>query len=159
VAITVTRAKSPTNEALAGLEHEFLRETVKEGLAGSFRAGFDYTVMMTARVFNTLKSLFVGRVAPKNLGGIITIFRQTVDSSKIAISRGLLFIAVISINLAVLNVLPIPVLDGGWLLLLFIEKLRGKPVPEKVVGIVSWVGLVLILGLMVFVTWNDFRRL
>jgi regulator of sigma E protease len=157
--ITVARKRSPANEALSGLEQDFKRETVKEDLAGSFKAGFDYTVMMTARVFMTLKSLFTARVSPKNLGGIITIFRQTVDSSKIAISRGLLFIAVISINLAVLNVLPIPVLDGGWLLLLLIERLRGKPVPEKVLGVVSWAGLVIVLGLMVFVTWNDIRRL
>ena len=158
--ITVTRARIPVNEALLGLEHALAREPVRRGFGESFSAGFDYTVMMTARVFMTLKSLFNRRVSRvRNLGGIITIFRQSVDSSKIAISRGLLFMAVISINLAVLNVLPIPVLDGGWLLLLLIEKVRRKPVSERVVGFVSWVGLALILGLMVFVTWNDIERL
>jgi regulator of sigma E protease len=159
VDVRVSRAKAPVNRALLGLDLDFEREVVKTGFVDSLGAGFDYTVMMTARIFMTLKSLFSRRVSAENLGGIITIFRQSAESSKIAFSRGLLFMAVISINLAVLNVLPIPVLDGGWLLLLLIEKLRGRPVPERVLGIVSWIGFVLILGLMLFVTWNDIKRL
>jgi regulator of sigma E protease len=159
VAVTVTRARRPENRALSGLEQQFLREVVKTGFGDSLVAGFDYTVMMTARVFMTLKSLFSRRVSAEHLGGIITIFRQSHESSKIAFSRALLFLAVISINLAVLNVLPIPVLDGGWLLLLLIEKLRGRPVSERVLGVVSWIGFGLVLGLMLFATWNDIKRL
>jgi regulator of sigma E protease len=159
VEVKVTRAKVPVNQALLGLAHSPVRESVKTGFRDSLTAGFDYTVMMTARIFMTLKSLFTRRVSAENLGGIITIFRQSAESSKISFSRGLLFLAVISINLAVLNVLPIPVLDGGWLLLLLIEKLRGRPVSERVLGTVSWAGFVLVLGLMVFVTWNDIKRL
>jgi regulator of sigma E protease len=159
VEVKVTRAKVPVNQALLGLEHSPVREIVQTGFRDSLTAGFDYTVMMTARIFMTLKSLFTRRVSAENLGGIITIFRQSAESSKISFSRGLLFLAVISINLAVLNVLPIPVLDGGWLLLLLIEKLRGRPVSERVLGTVSWAGFVLVLGLMVFVTWNDIKRL
>ena len=104
----MTRARLPVNQALLGLEHGYVRETVKEGLGGSLKAGFDYTVMMTARIFMTLKSLFSRRVSADNLGGIITIFSQSAESSKIALSRGLLFMAVISLNLAVINMLPDP---------------------------------------------------
>jgi regulator of sigma E protease len=157
--VTVSRAKVPLNRALAGLDRPLLRTTVRAGFTESLRVGFDYTVMMTARVFMTLKSLFSRRVSAEHLGGIITIFRQSHETSKIAFSRGLLFMAVISINLAVLNVLPVPVLDGGWLLLLLIEKLRGRPVSERVLGVASWIGLGLILALMLFATWNDIKRL
>ena len=64
----------------------------------------------------------------------------------------------LSMNLAFLNVLPIPVLDGGHLLFLLIEKIKGSPVSERVLGYSQMVGIVLILSLMVYVTYNDLMR-
>ena len=80
-------------------------------------------------------------------------------SSKIGLMRGLLFLAMVSINLAILNILPIPVLDGGWLVFLIIEKIKGSPISEGTMAYFQWAGLIFILGLMVFVTWNDVARL
>jgi len=77
---------------------------------------------MITRVVQTLRSLFRGSVKAKHLGGIITIFRGSKSHTKIGLMRGLLFLAMVSINLAILNILPIPVLDGGWLVFLIIEK-------------------------------------
>ena len=73
--------------------------------------------------------------------------------------RGLLFLAMVSINLAILNILPIPVLDGGWLVFLIIEKIKGSPVSERTMAYFQWAGLIFVLGLMVYVTWNDVIRL
>jgi regulator of sigma E protease len=62
-------------------------------------------------------------------------------------------------NLALINVLPVPLLDGGHLLFLLLEKLRGRPLPERIVGYGQMVGLVLLVGLMVYATYNDILRL
>ncbi len=158
VQIRITRAAPRRNQAFRDFGYSQPLYTKRVPPSQAISAGFDYTTMMTARVLNTLRGLFARRVSADKLGGIITIVRQSVDSSKIAFSRGLLFLAVISINLAVLNILPIPVLDGGWLLFLLLERIKGKPVSDGVVNVFSWIGFILILGLMLFVTWNDIRH-
>ena len=71
----------------------------------------------------------------------------------------LLFLGMISVNLAVVNFLPIPVLDGGHMVFLILEKILGRPVPEKIFAIATYMGLALILALMVFVINLDVRRL
>ena len=71
--------------------------------------------------------------------------------------RFLMFLAYISVTLAVLNILPIPVLDGGHLMFMLIEKIRGKPLKDSTIGWMQSVGLVLLLVLMIFAFWNDFR--
>ncbi len=70
----------------------------------------------------------------------------------------LYFLAIISINLAVLNILPVPVLDGGHLLFLGIEKIKGSPVSERVLAIANYIGLALVLSLMIYATRNDILR-
>lgn len=134
------------------------REVVQKAFPESLSAGFVYTVRTVQRVLQTLKSIVRGSVSAKNLGGIITIFQVSKYYSKRSITRGLLFLAVISINLAIINILPIPVLDGGWLVFLIIERIKGSPVSERVMGYAQWTGLFLILGLIGYVTWNDIVR-
>ncbi len=74
-------------------------------------------------------------------------------------SRFLYFLALLSINLAFVNVLPIPVLDGGYLTFLLIEKIKGSPVSTKVLTYSQVLGLVFVLALVVFVTYNDILKL
>ena len=74
------------------------------------------------------------------------------------LARLLFFLCFLSMNLAIINVLPIPLLDGGHLFFLLIEKIKGKPVSERVFGYSQVVGLVLILTLVIYVTYNDLRR-
>ncbi|NRA97265.1 MAG: RIP metalloprotease RseP, partial [Planctomycetes bacterium] len=133
--------------------------TVTVPVAESFGVGIVYTGRMITRVVQTLRSLFRGSVKAKHLGGIITIFRGSKDHTKVGFMRGLLFLAMVSINLAILNILPIPVLDGGWLVFLIIEKIKGSPVSERTMAYFQWAGLIFVLGLMVYVTWNDVIRL
>lgn len=114
---------------------------------------------MSERNLVSIGKMFVGKVSVKSLGGPILIGKLAGDS----LSRGLMdflrMMAVLSIGLGILNILPIPVLDGGHIVLLGIEAIRGKALPLKQVEIAQQVGLALILLIMVIVMKNDISRL
>lgn len=100
------------------------------------------------------------RVIPlETLGGPIMIFDIAKRSAEAGPLNFFAFMALISVNLGVLNLLPIPILDGGHLLLFFIEKLRGKPLSERTVSIVQRIGLALIITLALLAFYNDIMRL
>jgi len=101
----------------------------------------------------------LGQVSGKNVGGIITIGVVSHSWAAEGLTKLFFFLCMLSMNLAFLNVLPIPVLDGGHLFFLLVEKVKGSPVSERVLGYSQMVGIVLILSLMVYVTFNDIRRL
>ena len=107
----------------------------------------------------TLKALALRDVSPKDLGGPVMIFKVTSDAAKVGLGWLIDITAFISINLFVFNLLPLPVLDGGQLLINGIEGIRRKPVSIAVQERYQQVGLFLIIGLMLFVTWNDVGRL
>lgn len=107
----------------------------------------------------TLKALAMRDVSPKDLGGPVMIFQVTRDAAQMGWGRLMDITALISINLFVFNLLPLPVLDGGQILINAIEGIRRKPVSMVVLERYQTVGLVLIIGLMLFVTWNDVGRL
>jgi regulator of sigma E protease len=115
----------------------------------------DRTVRWIDRIIGTLGSLFSGGLGADKLSGPLGISTQTYSSAKSSWQDFLLFLGMISMNLAVLNVLPVPLLDGGQLAVHTIERIRRKPIPEKVLEGVMWAGLVLLLGLVVYVTRND----
>lgn len=129
-----------------------------ENLVEACRVGFQCSVNQVKRVVLTLKNIIGGQISPKNLGGPITIFVASYRYANVGMSRLFFFLAMLSINLAIINLLPIPVLDGGHLLFLAVEKIKGSPVNENVIGFSQWVGLVLILLLLVYVTFNDIWR-
>ncbi len=106
----------------------------------------------------TLKGLATGTVSPKDLGGPVMIAQVTVQAAEAGFFWLLNITAFISINLFVFNLLPLPVLDGGLLVIHGLEGIRRKPLNLKVQERYQQFGLVLILGLMVFVTWNDVTR-
>ncbi|MSR74038.1 MAG: RIP metalloprotease RseP [Planctomycetes bacterium] len=157
--ITVAAQAARVNAVLPSFAETPKSETVRLPIGAAISAGIAHTGRVAMRVMQTLRSVFSGTVSSKHLGGIITIFRASVSYSQIAFTRGLLFLALVSINLAILNILPIPVLDGGWLMFLIIEKLRGAPLPERAMAWFQWGGLAAVLGLMLYVTWNDVARL
>jgi len=106
----------------------------------------------------TLKRMLTRDVSPKNLGGIITIGAVSYSLTEAGWVKLFFFLCLVSINLAFLNILPIPVLDGGHLFFLIIEKLKGSPVSNRVLSASQAVGVVLLLSLMVYVTYNDLVR-
>ncbi|MBL8901151.1 MAG: RIP metalloprotease RseP [Planctomycetes bacterium] len=129
-----------------------------DGLIGAFGFGVQRSIDMFRDVYLSLKGMVSGRVsAEKNLGGIVAISRLSYQLSEDLLTF-FFFLGMLSVNLAVLNLLPIPVLDGGHLFFLLIEKVKGSPVNERVMGYSQMVGLLLVLFLLIFVTFNDIRR-
>ncbi len=102
----------------------------------------------------------IQRVIPMDtIGGPIMIVQLAGEQASKGLMNFFIFIAIININLGILNLLPIPILDGGHILFLGIEKIRGKPINEKIISISQKIGLAFLLTLMVFVIYNDIMRL
>lgn len=125
----------------------------------ALESGVIASIDLVKRVYVTLKGLFTGDVSTRNLGGIITISRVSYSEAQRGMARLFFFLALLSINLAVINVLPIPVLDGGHLMFLLIERIKGSPVSSAVHNYSTILGLVFVLALLVYVTYNDILRL
>ncbi len=121
--------------------------------------GWNRTVMTLETVTMALRGLLTRRVSAKHVGGPITLATQSYSMWEQGLARFLYILALISINLAILNILPIPILDGGQVVLLIVEKIRGKPLPDRVVGAFQMVGLALILGLVALAFTNDITNL
>jgi len=103
--------------------------------------------------------MLVGQVSLKNLSGPVTIADFAGQSAKLGWASFLKFMALVSISLGVLNLLPIPVLDGGHLMYHMLELLRGRPVSERIQEVGQRIGLSLLFALMAFALYNDFARL
>ena len=103
--------------------------------------------------------LFTGSVSAKQLGGPILIVDAAAKAASVGAFTYFNFIAIISINLAILNLLPVPVLDGGHLMFFAVEAIRGKPVSEKIMMAANKVGMTLLLLLIFFVLYNDTVRI
>ena len=114
---------------------------------------------MTVLTLDSLKKMITGLVSAKNLSGPITIAKVAGASAKSGPESFLSFIAYLSISLGVLNLLPIPVLDGGHLVYYIAEWVRGKPLSERIQGWGLQIGLTLIVGVMLFAIYNDISRL
>lgn len=128
---------------------------------GPFRAivwGGDQTLELTTTTVTVLWRLLVRKISHKALGGPILIFQTAGRAAKLGITEFMRFIAGLSIMLAIVNILPIPILDGGHLLFLGIEAIRRKPIGVRAREFAYRVGLVFIIMLMLFVFYNDISR-
>jgi regulator of sigma E protease len=121
--------------------------------------GFDKTIEISKMTAVSFLRLIQAKISPKSIGGVISIGQAASETFKMGITQFLQMMAVISINLFVLNLLPVPVLDGGHLLFYVIEALRGAPVSMRKMEIAQQIGLVVLMSLMVFALFNDFSRL
>ena len=121
--------------------------------------GFTETWAYMKVIVISISMLVTGRLSLDNLGGPIAIFSMTSEVTRMAGILGIInFIGFLSVNLGLMNLLPIPGLDGGKLLLNIVEGIRGKPISEEKQMIITLVGGVLLILLMLFVTWNDIQR-
>jgi regulator of sigma E protease len=119
---------------------------------------FIQTYQITALTIKGVVKLFQGTVSPKTLGGPIMIAQMAGQEAREGAINLIFFIALISINLAILNFLPIPVLDGGHLLFFFIEAVTGRPVSIKIREIAQQAGIFVLILLMIYVFYNDIAR-
>ncbi len=119
---------------------------------------FIQTYQITALTIKGVVKLFQGTVSPKTLGGPIMIAQMAGQEARAGVVNFIFFIALISINLAILNFLPIPVLDGGHLLFFFVEAVTGRPVSIKIREIAQQAGIFVLILLMIYVFYNDIAR-
>jgi len=137
---------------------EYLIE-LSYGAIDAFSESLDRTWQLVTLSFNMIGKLITGDVSVKNLSGPIAIAQGAGDHAGYGFVYFLGFLALISINLGIINILPIPVLDGGHLVYYFIELFTGKPVSEKVQEIGFKFGTLALLGLMSIALFNDLSRL
>ena len=140
------------------LPPELIR-TVQENPIKALWVGVERTVEMSWLTVESIGKMITGALSPENLSGPLTIARVAGDSASSGWYAYLSFIAYLSVSLGVLNLLPIPVLDGGHLVFFAVEWLRGKPVSEQVQIQGIRIGMALLMGLMFFAFYNDLMRL
>jgi regulator of sigma E protease len=139
---------------------EFMKKLYKaDGPAQSFVMACKKSVSFIVQTYVTIKKLLARDVRPEAMSGpvgIATMAYKAVERSFIAF---LYLLAFISANLAVINFLPIPVVDGGVFLLLLVEKIKGAPLSIRVQEVISYAGLILIAAVFLYLTYNDILRL
>jgi regulator of sigma E protease len=124
-------------------------------LLTGFGKGVEATWLTFTAIGRTLQQLIGGEVSPKLLSGPVGITHMTGKFSRLGLSSLIFFVGFISINLAIVNLLPIPIADGGQLLFFAVEKIRGKPMPRRAQEIVQQVSVVLLIAFFLYVTWFD----
>jgi regulator of sigma E protease len=120
---------------------------------------FYQSYLAVERTLMTISGLVMGTISPKELGGPVMIFDVTTKAAEAGFGWLVKITAFISVNLFILNLLPLPVLDGGQVVVNAVEAARGKPVNEKILERMQQVGIIMLLTLMLFVTYNDVLRL
>ncbi|MGA4320641.1 sigma E protease regulator RseP [Ectopseudomonas hydrolytica] len=137
---------------------EMLRE-VRYGPIEGIAEGMRQTWAMSLLTLDSLRKMLFGELSVKNLSGPITIAKVAGASAESGLGDFLKFLAYLSISLGVLNLLPIPVLDGGHLLFYLVEWVRGRPLSERVQGWGMQIGISLVIGVMLLALVNDLGRL
>jgi regulator of sigma E protease len=126
---------------------------------GSVWEGVRETSNIVTGTFDYLGNLVTGRMSADQLGGPIRVAKASGQMATLGVVALLHLAAVLSVSIGLLNLMPVPVLDGGHLLFYAIEALRGRPLGEAAQGVAFRIGMALVLSLMVFATWNDITSL
>lgn len=140
------------------IPEEFLVIT-KKGPLQSLLLGFKETYNFTVLILDSIGKLISGSVSSENIGGPIQIAVLSGSAAKAGLVSFIEMIALLSINLGLINLLPIPILDGGQLVLIAAEKVKGSPLSESFIEFAYRIGLLLVIGLMVFAVYNDITRI
>jgi len=131
---------------------------IKSDFLSIFVGGFTTAADSALRILSELKNLIFQPDLNK-LGGPVAIFKASSDAAKNGIENVLYFLAIISINIGIFNLIPIPALDGGKIVLNILEAIRRKPLKQEIETYVTLAGVVIMVVLMIAVTWNDIMRL
>ena len=131
---------------------------IKSDFLSMFVGGFTTAADSALRILSALKNLIFQPDLNK-LGGPVAIFKASSDAAKNGIENVLYFLAMISINIGIFNLIPIPALDGGKIVLNILEAIRRKPLKQETETYVTLAGVVIMVVLMIAVTWNDIMRL
>lgn len=130
----------------------------EHNVLAAIKTGTMNTWDMTKMMGQTFKQLFTGDVSVKELTGPVGIVYAVNDTAKYGFVYLLYLTALISLNLAIVNMLPLPALDGGRLLFIIVRKITGRAITDEMEGKVHFIGILLLFALMIYVTWNDIVR-
>jgi regulator of sigma E protease len=164
---SIVRAGKDMDISVTPIEKKVEGETI--GLIGVYspveksplqavKTGFTETYFWTKQIFVSLEKLVTGKFSINMLSGPVGIYASTDTVAKSGIYYLMKWAGVLSINLGIMNLLPIPALDGGRLMFFAIEGLRGRPIDKQKEGMVHFIGFALLMLLMLVVTWNDIQR-
>lgn len=131
---------------------------LRYGPVKAIGASLETTWNSAASTFNMIGKMLTGQASTKNLSGVIGIAQVANASASMGVGWFFSFLALVSLSLAILNLMPIPVLDGGWLLYYLIELVKGSPVSERTMMAGQYVGLVMLFTLMGLAFYNDIHR-
>jgi regulator of sigma E protease len=158
VQITVT-PREEGGRYVIGIEPLVRMSFRKYGLGDSLRLGFNKTVEFIDLTVVTLRKLLTFNLSIKTLGGPVLIAQMSGKAAAAGLSSFLSFLAMISISLGILNLLPIPILDGGLILFLVIEAVRRKPLARKTMEVAQSIGAAVLITLIAVVSYNDVMRM
>ena len=161
----LTPVRNQNGKWFVGLSPTFVklsdeyRTELKYDILDALQKGIEKTGQLSVLTLKVLGKLITGDLSLNNLSGPISIAKGAGASANIGLVYFLSFMALISVNLGIMNLFPLPVLDGGHLVFLAMEAVKGKPVSERVQSICYRIGAALLLSLTVFALFNDFLRL
>ena len=136
-----------------------IKAEVNKGLISSIKYAFNEECAIFKQMFVVLGNLFTGGVSINQLSGPVGIYSIVGQMSAQGVSALLYLTALLSINVGVINLLPFPAFDGGRILFLIIEKIKGSPVNAKVENTIHSIGFILLMLLMIYITFNDILKL
>ncbi|QHS22281.1 RIP metalloprotease RseP [Virgibacillus sp. MSP4-1] len=155
---------SVTPRAIEGQQGEEIgqigvRQAFDESPGEIVKYGFTETYELSTLILTSVGQLVTGQLSIDNLAGPVGIYDVTDQAVQTGFYTFLTWMAMLSVNLGIINLLPLPALDGGRLLFVGYEAVRGKPIDPQKEGIVHFLGFALLMLLMIVVTWNDIQRL
>ena len=127
----------------------------KMNFGQSVSYGFNQTITSAKQIFEFFGSIFRGRVSANEVGGPISIIRMSGKAAQAGFTNLLFLTAFISVQLGILNIIPFPALDGGWIFILLFEIVSGKKLDENKVGTINYIGFIFLMALMVLVVIKD----
>ena len=157
--VTIGRIGAAGSAELPAGTIERLRAEQRYGPIESLPRGVEKTWQMTSLTVRMLAHMLVGDVSLKNMSGPITIATVAGDSAQAGFSTFLNFLAVVSISLGIINLLPVPLLDGGQVLYQVVEWVKGSPLSERALALGQQIGALFLIVLMSFVFYNDLTRI
>ena len=143
------------NKYMIGIESKYVKGSFAESIADAFRK----TNQIVKEIFKFFGFLFQGKISSNDVGGPVAIIKMSGEAAKLGIWNLIMFAAFLSINLGVINLVPFPALDGGWVVILLIEGITGKKPNEDKLGIVNLIGFSILMALAVFITYKDILKL
>ncbi|MFO1444866.1 RIP metalloprotease RseP [Bacillus sp. Bva_UNVM-123] len=132
-------------------------QPTEKAILGAVSSGFTQTYQFTKQILVGVGQLITGKLSIDSLAGPVGIYTVTDEVAKSGILSLMNWAAILSINLGIMNLLPLPALDGGRLFFFAVEALRGKPFDQQRESIIHFIGLPLLMLLMLVVTWNDIK--